>query len=127
MITVETNYREQAQQKLSADMNKIKGAKESAMKQEIKEVLCSFIEQDNEFAQAVVEGGSFSDCMKEVAKDVGSSISDIDAIRKAVRFYFDNAVVNFSMTINVNPYDNNVPKSDAQKKSVLNLSLDDLF
>ena len=127
MLTVETNYREQAKQKLSADMNKIKGAKESAMKQEIKEALCSFIEQDNEFAQAVVEGGSFSDCMKKVAKGVGSSISDIDAIRKAVRFYFDNAVVNFSMTINVNPYDNNAPKPDTQKKSVLNLSLDDLF
>ena len=137
MITQETNYREQASEKLSNEYKECGGDRYvSAMKHAVKEALMKFIGQDNEFAQAIVQGGSFADCMKEVAKGVGSSISDIDAYRKAVRFYFPGADISFTMTVKVNPHeestetapaDSEQKVSDVKKVSALSLSLDDLF
>lgn len=139
MITVETNYREQAKKKINDGKKEVEGNKEGAMKNAIGEALCNFAEQDNEFARAIVEGGKFSDCMSAVAKGVGNCISDIDAIRKAVNFYFKGAKVNFTMTISVNPNEAPEPEpapipdtaptqgAESEKKSVLELSLDDLF
>ena len=60
-----------------------------------------FCKQEPEFAQAVVQGGSFSECMKKVAAGVGSSISDLEAYKKAVQFYFPGAVVNMQLTIDL--------------------------
>ena len=52
----------------------------SAMKQAVKKALLDFCRQDDEFAQAVVQGGSFTDCMTAVGKKVkNGSISDLDA------------------------------------------------
>lgn len=73
----------------------------NAMKNDVHRTLESFCKQDAEFAQAVVQGGSFEDCMKAVAKGCGSSISDLDAYRKAVRFYFPGADVRFQMTLDL--------------------------
>jgi hypothetical protein len=61
----------------------------------------SFCEQDAEFAQAVCQGGTFTDCMKKVAAGVGSSISDLDAYKKAVQFYFPGAEVRMQLTIDL--------------------------
>ena len=60
-----------------------------------------FCLQDEEFAQAVVQGGSFADCMKKVATGVGSSISDLEAYKKAVQFYFPGAEVKMQLTIDL--------------------------
>lgn len=73
----------------------------NAMKSFICEKLCIFCKQDSEFAQAVAQGGTFSDCMKEVAKGCGSALSDEEAIRRAVQFYFPGADVKFHMTLNL--------------------------
>lgn len=139
MITVETNFREQAKEKICDGKKEVKGNKEGAMKHAIADALISFADQDNEFARAICEGGSFADCMKAVAKGVGNSISDIEAIRKAVDFYFKGAKVNFTMTISVNPHEapavdpaptpetSPTQGAETEKKSVLELSLDDLF
>lgn len=135
MITVDTNYREQAKQKITDGKKAVKGARENAMKDEIALALRNFADQDNEFARAIVEGGTFAECMIAVAKGVGGSISDIDAIHRAVNFYFKGAMVQFSMTITVNPHDavEETPTSNAasekgtESKSVLEMSLDDLF
>lgn len=86
-----------------------KGAKEKmgdrkadAMKKFVAEALQGFCRQDDEFAQAVVQGGSFKDCMKAVAGKVkGNHISDIDAYRAAVEFYFRGATISFQMTIDL--------------------------
>lgn len=72
-----------------------------AMKDAVCEALTGFCRQDAEFAQAVVQGGNFADCMKAVAKGCGTSISDLEAFRRAVRFYFPGADVKFHMTINL--------------------------
>lgn len=94
---------EQAQSRLKEEYKEVKGTKESAMKGAVRDALLDFCRQNEEFAQAVVQGGSFKDCMTAVAKGVGSSISDLEAYRRAVSFYFDGAKVNFSMNIQLEP------------------------
>ena len=71
------------------------------MKSAVKDTLADFCRQDNEFAQAIVQGGSFTDCMKAVAKNCGTGISDLEAYRRAVRFYFPGAEIRFQMTIDL--------------------------
>ncbi|MFG6352523.1 MAG: hypothetical protein K1W21_13150 [Oscillospiraceae bacterium] len=93
---------EQAKRKLEAERNS--GSYDryaSAMKGAVCEALDGFCRQDAEFAQAVVQGGTFADCMKAVAKSCGSAISDLEAFRRAVRFYFPGADVKFHMTVNL--------------------------
>ena len=73
----------------------------SAMKVDVLRQLESFVEQDDEFAQAVVQGGSFEDCMKAVAKSCGPCLSDLEAYQRAVRFYFPGAKVHSHITIDL--------------------------
>ena len=73
----------------------------SAMKGLICEKLSIFCKQDGEFAQAVVQGGTFTECMKVVAKGCGVTLPDEEAIRRAVRFYFPGATVKFHMELNL--------------------------
>ena len=75
----------------------------SAMKDAVCEALDGFCRQDGEFAQAVVQGGALADCMKAVAKNCGTAISDLEAFRRAVRFYFPGADVKFHMTVSLCP------------------------
>lgn len=93
---------EQAKRKLEAERASGKYDKyASAMKSAVCEALDGFCKQDGEFAQAVVQGGTFEDCMKAVAKNCGSSISDLEAFRRAVQFYFPGADVRFQMSVNL--------------------------
>lgn len=87
-------------EKESAELNSKSGPIQ-AMKAAVYDALVMFCVQDEEFAQAVLQGGSFADCMAAVAKDVGSAISDLDAYRRAVRFYFPGADIRFQMTLNL--------------------------
>lgn len=77
----------------------------SAMKQAVKTALLDFCRQDDEFAQAVVQGGSFADCMSAVGKKVkNGSISDFDAYSAAVGFYFPGARISIEMRIELNEH-----------------------
>lgn len=135
MITQETNYRQQASEKLNKEYKECKGDRYvNAMKEDVLNALLTFAEQDNEFAQAIVQGGSFSDCMKAVAKGVGGHIKDIDAYKRAVQFYFKGADISFTMVVKLNPHEESTetapaaPEAPEEKpKSALSLSLDDLF
>lgn len=78
----------------------------SAMKQAVKTTLLDFCRQDDEFAQAVVQGGSFTGCMAAVGKKVkNGSISDLDAYSAAVGFYFPGARIRFEMRIELCEHD----------------------
>lgn len=92
-------FYEQAREKLAKD--KITGSKASAMAPAVKDALLNFAEQDEEFAQAIVQGGSFSACMAKVARGVGQSISDLEAYGKAAAFYFPGSKVRFEMHIDL--------------------------
>lgn len=112
-------YFEEASRKLDEEAKAGKfGQKEAALKNAVKDALVCFCKQDEEFAQAVVQGGSFEKCMAEVAKGVGGSISDLDAYKKAVSFYFRGAEVRFRMEIDVCP---NRVKQDEKKTVLLDL------
>ncbi len=134
------DYKTEAINKLKRETNTFKGGqKEKAMQRETFAVLESFCRQSEEFSQAVVQSDkTFSDCMAAVAKGTGSSISDIEAYKKAVRFYFAGADIKCVMTIDLigDAKSDNAPivmtsveptSKPAKKKSVLELLLDDLF
>ncbi len=93
---------EQARRKLESERASGKYDRyASAMKDDVCKTLELFCRQDGEFAQAVVQGGTFEDCMKAVAKNCGQHIPDIEAYRRAVRFFFPGADVRFHMTVNL--------------------------
>ena len=106
-------FLDQALNKLAENVS---GQKENAMAPSVREALTDFCRQDAEFAQAVAQGGSFKDCMATVAKGVGGSISDLEAYRKAVRFYFKGADVRFRMEIDLCPTAEEAPRPAAQTK-----------
>ena len=74
----------------------------SAMKDAVLEALRTFCRQSEAFAMKVIRGGSFEECMNAVAKNVGSSISDLEAFRRAVKYYWPEAEVRFRMEIEEN-------------------------
>lgn len=90
-----------ALEKLEKEKGAVTGQKETAMKGAVLETIKDFCRQDAEFAQAVVQGGTFKDCMTAVAKGVGNSISDLDAYKKAVQFYFPGAKVRMQLSIDL--------------------------
>lgn len=91
-----------AEEKLNKESDGITGNKEKAMMAEIRSALISFCKQESEFAQAILESKrSFKECMTAVAKDCGNSISDLEAYRRAVQFYFPGADIEFKMTIDL--------------------------
>lgn len=72
------------------------------MAEPVKKQLEDFCRQDEEFAQAVVQGGSFKDCMAAVTKSlVGNGLSDLEAYQRAVRFYFPGARVKMQMSVDL--------------------------
>ena len=103
------------------------------MKQAVHDVLLNFCAQDAEFAEAVAEGGTFKDCMAQVAKGVkGNGISDMEAYGLAVKFFFPGAGIEVKMTINLS---NSVEKEaaareeqqKAEKRGPVMVSLNDFF
>ena len=123
--------------KLAKEKKDFKGGnKEKAMLSAVYAALENFCEQDEEFAQAVIQNSkTLSDCLAAVAKGVGNSISDLDAYKKAVQFYFPGADIRCTMTIDLvgaaasdkPPIEMTSKPQEPAKKSALNISLDDLF
>ena len=97
------DFLKEAGEKLRAELPKVSGAKEGAVKHAVMDALLNFAGQDEEFAQAIVQGGSFADCIKAVCKGIGTSISDLECYRRAVAFYFPGADVRFEMRIELAP------------------------
>lgn len=97
------DYQAEALKKIQEERKGVSGQKELAMASSVADVLCDFCRQDGEFAQAVAQGGSFPECMAAVAKGVGGFISDLEAYRKAVQFYFPGADIQFQMKIDLCP------------------------
>ena len=94
-----TGWAASAAEKLDREIKDITENKEKVMAGPVAEALKNFCQQNSEFAKAVVMGGSFHACMKEVAKGVGNHISDLDAYKKAVLHYLPGAKVEMTMTI----------------------------
>lgn len=120
--------KELAIKKLDEELKAIKGDRYvSVMKGAVHDALVSFCEQDAEFAQAVVQGGTFADCMKAVANNCGSALSDLEAYRRAVQFYFPGADIRMQMSVNLcASVETEEPEELPEKKKVV-LDLFDLL
>ena len=97
------DFEKEALDKLAREYSKGNfNVRAAAMKAAVRDALVTFIRQDEEFAQAVAQSkGTFAGCMEAVAKGVGSSISDLEAYRRAVQFYFPGAEIQFHMTVDL--------------------------
>ena len=95
------NWATQAHEKLKKERSAVSGSKERAMADAVLGAIKEFCRQEPEFAQAVVQSGTFADCMKKVAAGVGDSISDLEAYKKAVQFYFPGAEIHMTLTIDL--------------------------
>lgn len=85
----------------------------------------SFIKQDDEFAQAVVQGGTMKDMFETVCKKISGKqgVSDLEVYQAAVEFFFAGAKIEFHMTIDLC---GSVREHKTERTS-LDLSFDDLF
>ena len=127
---------QEAEEKLDEGLKKKLDRYGEVMKTAVHDALLDFCKQDDEFAEAVAQGGSFEDCMKAVAKGVkGSAISDMEAYGLAVKFFFPGAGIDVKMTINLS---DSVEKEDAmqektekpekpEKRGPVMVSLNDFF
>ncbi|MGM9608987.1 MAG: hypothetical protein ACI3XE_02035 [Eubacteriales bacterium] len=117
------SIKEMAVQKLQVEYDQLGsvGRYEEVVKLPVMRALCDFCQQDEEFAQAVVDCGdkSLKACLSAVVKDCGNALSDCDAYRRAASYYFDGAKVEMQMVIHVNPYVG--PGSTTVKTRVINL------
>ena len=114
-----TVWQDKAIEKTTAERKEVKGQRESIMANPVLDMIHEFCIQSEEFARAVAEGGTFAACMAEVAKGVGNSISDIDAYKKAVQFYFPGAEIQVQMQI--------ITEKKQENAKPLMLSLEDLL
>lgn len=101
MQIVKNEFLPAALERLKKEAGTPTGQKEKAMASAVRKALEDFCRQEPEFAQAIVQGGSFADCMATVAQGVGSSISDSEAFAKAARFYFPGCRVRVVMEIDL--------------------------
>lgn len=95
------SYYERAAEKLNKGMANISDRYGQVMKGPVRDALLDFARQDEEFAQAIVQGGTFVECMKKVCANIGNSISDLDAYRRAAAFYFPGCKIKMQMTIDL--------------------------
>lgn len=86
---------EQAVKKLTSEKNSGNYDRyASIMNDAVCEALEGFCRQDAEFAQAVVQGRAFADCMKEVAKNCGKAISDAVQVKNLLELVLAPEVPN---------------------------------
>lgn len=115
---------------MNFETKRITGNKQQAIASAVAEALTSFCDQEPEFEQAIEQSGkTFQQCLDEVVKDCGSCLSDIEAYRRAVKFYFSTATVRFIMKIDLSG-NNGAEKPitmTENKKDTLSISLDDLL
>jgi len=76
----------------------------SVIKTYVHSALAGFCKQNESFAQAIIDGGTFAECIKYCTEGIGGNtgISDIDIYRRAVQFYFPGARVDFKIQIMTN-------------------------
>lgn len=91
--TVEfVDWRTKAKEKLEAEDKLFKGGRAAASVQSyVLRALLNFADQEPRFAEVVCNTErTFSECCAAVVHNAGEVLSDLEAYRKAVQFYFPN-------------------------------------
>lgn len=113
------SWQDKAMEKTTAERKTVKGQREQIMADSVLDMIHEFCIQNEDFARAVAEGGTFAECMTAVAKGVGNSISDVEAYKKAVQFYFPGADVHVQMRI--------ITEQKREQTKLIMLNLEDLL
>lgn len=123
----------QAKEKIKTSSKAKLSNKAKAIEKATANALKLFCEQSEEFARAIVESNkTFDDCLTEIVKGIGNSISDFDVYSKAVEFYFPGAKIEFKMLIRMSEYELDEPLTTTENVAVkpkesIALSLDSLL
>ena len=131
-VNMANEWYEQAKKKLEAEKKAGKYDRYAqVMKDRVCETIDLFCRKDAEFAQAVVQGGTFEDCMKEVAVEAksygdGHGIPDLESFRRAVQFYFPGADVKFHMELNLSA-DVEAAAAEQLPKTINLINIDDFL
>ena len=112
---------ERVKEKLESEMKEKKPNKYvEAVCSAVHAQLLAFAEQDEEFAQAILDStGTLNDCCKACVEGCGSSISDLEVYKRMAAFYFPGATVEMSLTINLSGEAEKSPLSSYKKKAVI--------
>lgn len=96
--------------------------------------LAEFCEQEDEFAQSIVQSDkTFDECIEHTVKGVTWSISDREVYNRAANFYFPGAEVHMTPVIDLigdaatPPTPKNENDTPPTQKNKLDFSFDDLF
>ena len=112
-------FYEEAKQKLEKESSSGKyDRRGEAMKSAVVKALKEFCRQSEVFAEAVAHGRSFEECMKAVSNGVGGSISDLEAYKRAVKYYMKDADIRFCMEISVGAEQAAKPKTAPAERPV---------
>lgn len=97
------DYKALAVQKIDQEVKDFKGDKYGeAVYTYVANALREFCSQDERFAMVLYKTKrSLSDCIKEIMRGCGKSISDIEVYRRAAKLYFPNSEVEFVMKISI--------------------------
>lgn len=118
-------------EKLTSEIANAKlGNKERAIKDYVLNEICTFSQQNSEFAQAVEQSDkSFADCLISCVKSVNMHISDLECYRRAVAFYFPGADIKCTMTLDLGDegFSNNSETPTGASGGKLQLDLDSLL
>lgn len=112
---------ERVKEKLENEMReKGLGSHAAAVRPAVHAQLLAFAEQDEEFAQAILDSDkTLNDCCKACVEGCGSSISDLEVYRRMAAFYFPGATVEMSLTINLSGEAEKSSLSSYKKKAVV--------
>jgi hypothetical protein len=129
------NFKKRAFDKLDKEFKTLQKPKDnhlstvvSKIEQPTLDALKSFCNQDNEFAQAVVQGGTLSECLTAIAEKFKANnyaLSDFETYSEAVKFYFSTATIRFEMKIDV--CGNIGGDEEPKQEKAINVNFDDLF
>lgn len=103
LFDVGADFKALAVEKINRELKEFKGDRYGeAVHTYVANALRDFCGQNEAFAEILYKTKrSFSDCVSEIMKGCGKSISDIEVYRRATKFYFPNSEVEFLMKITI--------------------------
>lgn len=120
-------YKDEAIERIKTEAEGLKSLSPqgNAVSKDVCNVLIMFCEQDEEFAQAIVQGGKkLKDCIESTVRGARDSISDLEVYKRAVEFYFPGATVHMNLTIDLI---GEAAAPETKSPSSIDLSFDELF
>lgn len=127
MLLQSNSASDAAVRKITEGTKEIGGGKEGAVKNAVCAALADFCRQSEEFADAVnATGKTMKECVTEIMRDVGNSISDVELYRRAVQFWMDGADVEAQLRV-VLPDGKSPDVREKRKRTVQILSLEELL